>query len=195
MTDTSSTGQDDLPPFAQLVNDEDRERKAGCSSPGTYHVIVNPDSFQHLPEYSDDPEIKRERLSPLRRGSIAASLASSMGRDSAMEGVPLSHDPNIVVLPRFEDANRLKGKSPPSPTLTRIKTEDFEQNLADAEIARESMDEKYLHQFKDVVWRQLVPAEVAQLDGMEASSVVILEGEAAFFPPVSQAHQAPSCTD
>ena len=188
---TGSVAVDDLPPFAQLVTDEDREKKAERSSPGTYHVVVNPDSFSHLPEYSDDPEIKRERLSPLRRGSVAASLASSFGRESAVEGVSVSGDPNIVVLPRFEDVarrgNGKDGKMPPSPTLTRIKTEDFEEAMADTEAEKDSVDERYFQQFRTVVWKQLVPAEIDHLDGMARSSAIILETEASFFPPVSHA--------
>ena len=62
------SGGDELPPFAQLATDEDREKKAVRSTPGTYHVVVNPDSFQHLPEYSDDPEIKKEKFSPSTQG-------------------------------------------------------------------------------------------------------------------------------
>jgi hypothetical protein len=185
---TGSAIVDELPPFAQLLTDDEREKKAGHSSPGTYHVVVNPDSFSHLPEYTDDLEIKRERLSPLRRGSIAASLASSYGRESAIEGVALPGDPNTVVLPRFEDVVRRNTakdvKSPKSPTIARIKTEDFEQALADAELAHSSTDEIYLRQFRKVVWRQLVPAEIQHLDGMGSSSVIILESEASFFPPV-----------
>ena len=149
--------------------------------------MVNPDSFSHLPEYSEDPEIKLERLSPLRRGSIAASLASSFGRDSAVESVPVSGDPNIVVLPRFEDvARRGTGKDckpPQSPTLTRIKTEDFDEAMADTE-TEISLDEKCLEQFRKVVWKQLVPAEIDHLDGMARSSAIVIESEAAFFPPV-----------
>jgi hypothetical protein len=176
---------DDLPPFAQLANDEDRERKAERSNPGTYHVVVNPDSFQHLPEYSDDEAAKR-KLSPLRRGSIAPSLASSFGKDSSVEGVPLYGDPNVVVLPRFEDVTRRAGKDPKSPTspsLRRVKTEE-EDSRPSSEAGQEATDEKYARQFRDVVWRQLVPAEIDMLDGMERSSALIVENEARFFSPV-----------
>lgn len=188
-----SAAVDDLPPFAQLSTDEDRERKAERSSPGTYHVVVNPDSFQHLPEYNDDPEIKREILSPLRRGSLAISLASSFGRESVLESGPGMEDPNIVILPRFEDVHRRgpgkDGKSPASSGLIRIKTEDFEEVTTWSE-ERHSVDGRYLKHFKTVVWKQLVPAEIEHLDGMEGSSVVILENEAAFFPPLYHAMMA-----
>lgn len=178
-TSTCSGVIDDLPPFAQLANDEDREKKAERSSPGTYHVVVNPDSFQHLPEYSDDEATRRDMLSPFRRGSIAASLASSFGKDS--EGLSVPGDPNIVVLPRFEDVARRKDpKSPSSPGLRRIKTEEEERPPE----VQEENEEEYIRQFRDVVWRQLVPVELDQLDGMERSSAAIVETEAQFFPPV-----------
>ena len=187
MTDTSagSNGVDDLPAFAQLANDEEREKKAELASPGTYHVVVNPDSFQRLPEYSDDDAPRRDRLSPLRRGSLAASLASSFGKDSTGDkSVP--GDPNVVVLPRFEDvARRQTGKdckSPTSPNLRRIKTEDETKHSPERE--QEANEERYIRRFRDVVWRQLVPAEVDQLDGMERSSSMLVETEAQYFPPV-----------
>jgi hypothetical protein len=161
-----------LPPFSQLLTDDDREKKAERSSPGTYHVLVNPDSFAHLPEYSDDSDAKRERSLPVRRPSIAPSLASSLGQGS--EGIPFPSDPNIVLLPRFEDtAKRLTGKEPPSPTLVRVKTEE------------QPSEEAYLTQFKEVVWKHLVPVEVSQLDGNCRSSAAIIEQESLSFPPVS----------
>lgn len=49
---------DNLGPFATLTSDEERELKAEHASPGTYNVVVNPDSFQHLPEYNDDSDAK-----------------------------------------------------------------------------------------------------------------------------------------
>jgi hypothetical protein len=43
MTDvsTDSTDADDLPLFASLTTDEEREKKAERYSPGTYNVVVN----------------------------------------------------------------------------------------------------------------------------------------------------------
>ncbi len=200
MTETSagSGTVDDLPPFAALMTDEEREKKAELSSPGTYNVVVNQDSFQHLPEYTDDPEIKRERLSPLRRGSIAASLASSTGRDIPVEGLPLPGDPNIVLLPRFEDVARRATfssvKDPRSPIFSTsrdgiIKSEDTDEVFLTEEPAQMTDDKgpgpdaRYLQQFRRVVWRQLVPAEQG-LDEMMQSSVNVLEVEAMNFPPV-----------
>ncbi|RMZ92691.1 hypothetical protein DV736_g66, partial [Chaetothyriales sp. CBS 134916] len=184
-TSSESVQVDDLPPFAQLLTDEDRERKAERSSPGTYHVVVNPDSFLHLPEYNGDNDTKRQ--SPLRRGSVAASQTSSQ---SAMDGVLGHSDPNTVVLSRFEDVPRRgAGRDPKSPltSQSRIKTEETEDILMDGESDRVLQDEKYMRQFRSVVWKQLVPAEI---DGIENSSAVIVESEAAFFPPLYHAMMA-----
>ena len=173
-----------MPPFASLITDEDREKKAERADPGTYHVVVNPDSFQHMPEYSDDDIVKRERLSPHRRGSIAPSLASSFGKESSAEGLSSMGDPNVVVLPKFEDvARRQTGKDPASPVLRRIKVEE-EDHEPSLEPEEEQDEERYIRHFRNVVWRQLVPAELDQLDGMERSSSTIVETEAQYFPPV-----------
>ncbi|RMD44320.1 hypothetical protein DV735_g871, partial [Chaetothyriales sp. CBS 134920] len=191
-TETSSESAqiDDLPPFAQLLNDEDRERKAERSTPGTYHVVVNPDSFLHLPEYSGssgDSDVKRQ--SPLRRGSVATSQTSS---HSALDG---SSDPNTVVLSRFEDVPRRgAGREPKSPVSlqSRIKVEEREEVMMDCENERALQDDKYIRQFRRVVWKQLVPAEIDRADGMDNSSAIIVESEAAFFPPLYHAMMAVS---
>lgn len=200
MTDTSagSAAVDDLPPFASLTTDEDREKKAVQYSPGTYNVVLNQDSFQNLPEYTDDPDIKEELHSPLRRGSIAVSLASSVGHDTAIEGIPVPGDPNIVVLPKFEDIARRrtfsssKGhRSPISPSMRQMmlkREETDEVSLTDMSAstsASEStnQDAHYLRQFRSVVWKHLVPAELDVRDGMMRSSVRVVESAANHFPP------------
>lgn len=43
---------DHLPDFSVLTSDEDRERKAVVHKPGTFGVVVTPDSFRDLPEYA-----------------------------------------------------------------------------------------------------------------------------------------------
>ena len=189
---------DDLPPFASLTTDEDREKKAERSSPGTYNVVVNQESFQHMPEYNDDPDIKREFLSPIRRGSLATSLGSSLGRESAAEGIPIPGDSNVVVLPRFEDITRRgtfssnQARSPISPMVKHIiiKSEEQEEAVITEEpewvddITEAGQEARYRRQFRQVVWRQLIPAEPDQRDGMVRSSVNVLEAAASRFPPV-----------
>jgi len=200
---TGSTAADDLPPFASLTTDEEREKKAERSSPGTYNVVVNQDSFQHLPEYNDDAESRKEFLSPLRRGSVATSLTSSLGRDSSADGKQPREDPNVVVLPRFEDISRRgtfssnNPRSPLSPIAkhTIIKDEDPEEAIMmeEPELIDErdsTQDAKYLHQIRHVVWKQLVPAEPDQRDGMVRSSVNVLEAAANVFAPLYHAMMA-----
>jgi hypothetical protein len=175
-------------------------------SPGTYNVVVNPDSFQHMPEYSDDPDVKSLRLSPLRRGSLAASLASSVGRDSSLDASSHSGDPNIVVLPRFEDTARRAtaqwrdskvATSPLLPSL-KIKVEEEEDSSAGSPDIRrtaavapqhEGQDSKYVVQFRNVVWKQLVQAEPEDFGvfASASSSADIMEEVAAQFPPVCKA--------
>jgi len=120
---SAAEAEDNLPPFTVLTTDEEREQKAGKSSPGTFHVVVNPDSFSHLPEYSDDGiDSASAPYASLRRGSLA-SIHGKAGSD----GLPFSAespDPNTVILSRFEDSTRRstglgKGKqSTITPVLT-----------------------------------------------------------------------------
>lgn len=174
---------DDLAPFATLNTDEEREQKATTSPPGTFNVIVNPNSFQHLTEYASDTEseTKRQDQTALRRGSIAASLASSLGRDSGTEGIALPHDPNTIILQRFEDLSRRttrEVKSPaPSTTATRpiIKREP-----SDTALQARTTETSILRHFRDTVWKRLVPPERGQ-----DSSIALLDDAAAQFPPVS----------
>lgn len=179
----SSVGSavDDLAPFATLLTDEDRERKAEASPPGTFNVIVNPDSFNHLAEYvADGAESKRSEAIEPRRASIATSLASSLGRDSVMEGIALAGDPNIVILPRFEDSGRRSMRDlrafnlDATTTRPTIKQEDSDEGWSSR-----SPDLTTLRHFRDHVWKQLIPPEHEP-----DSSIELLDEAAAKFPPV-----------
>lgn len=211
-TAISVSGADDLPPFASLTSDEERERKAESTSPGTYNVVVNPESFHHLPEYSDDSDVKSARLSPLRRGSFAASMASSQGRDTGIDSVhqfdSMHHgdeDPNIVILRRFEDASRratLQWKDSRSPETSRLTTlspeihsrpaafhNDFNSTQSLMQRAADGGgDSDLLHHFRNNVWLQLAQVDkdsMAQASGPAANfGMEILESAARFFPPV-----------
>jgi hypothetical protein len=211
-TPTSLPGIDDLPPFATLTTDEERERKAECTSPGTYNVVVNPESFQHLPEYNDDSDVKSLRLSPLRRASLAASMTSSHGRDGVdgvhqVDGVHHgSEDPNVVILGRFEDATRRAtlqwkdSRSPSSPRATTTSSEvsapiadghmDFDPTQSLMQRAAEGgQDSNLLQHFRNHIWRQLAQIEhestaPASVQAVP-SGVEVLEHAARFFAPVS----------
>lgn len=173
----SSVGSavDDLPPFASLLTDEERERKAGASNPGTYNVVVSPESFQHLPEYSDAFSSTRESISPLRRGSIA----SSVGRDSPIEALPLAGDPNVVILPRFEDLSRRSTRELRSPTSPISIGRPMFKREQGGRSPINASDKQLLQHFRDVVWKRLVPPEHDT-----ESSVSLLDEVGASFPPV-----------
>ena len=91
--------QDSLPPFASLSNDEDRERKATYRRPGTYNVLVNPDSFTNLPDYQQDSDTSLSsspRTRPPPPSQEAGSLLPAV--------FPHSCDPDWVLLHRFEES-------------------------------------------------------------------------------------------
>ena len=90
---------DDLPAFSVLTTDYERERKAGTQRPGTFGVVVTPDSFSELPEYAS------ASAHGSRRASVQ-SHTSSFGNQTPPLGRPLTRirtDPHVVVLDKFED--------------------------------------------------------------------------------------------
>lgn len=171
---------DDLPPFAMLTTDEERERKAEASAPGTFNVIMNPTSFQHLPEYADSFNSGRGALSGLQRESMATptdSLASS----SAAESITVAGDSNLVILSRFEDPTRrpirdLRLPVSPinfTPPMVKREPSPFVPETRSPEVTA-------LQRFRNVVWQQLIPP-----DHDHDSSVTLLDEAAEQFPPVS----------
>lgn len=178
---SASSVIDDLAPFAALLTDEDRERKAEASIPGTFNVIVNPDSFQHLAEYAgDDSDSKRNEVTALRRGSIAASLASSIGRDSVLETISIPGDPNIIILPRFEDLSRKTTRELRSPISPNIPPRPvIKQEESESILPSHSPEITVLRHFRDVVWKRLVP-----LEHESDSSIILLDDAAITFAPV-----------
>ena len=101
---SQSPTYDALPSFAELTNDEDREKKAEGQVPGTFNVVVNPESFAGLPEYGPLPG-PRTRKSSLqsRRNSWDSQISTEVPRPRPNLN-PANGDPNIVVLAKFEDA-------------------------------------------------------------------------------------------
>lgn len=91
--------QDDLPSFSALTTDEDRERKAESAAPGTFGVVITPESFSDLPEYATLPPSSARRMSVQSTRSAVASPRSELERSTNLV------DPNVVVLQRFEDAS------------------------------------------------------------------------------------------
>lgn len=84
-----------------LTNDEDRERKAVHKLPGTYHIVVNPDSFSSLEEYGDSQDdefaagTKPHNPSKRRRSSVYTS--TSVIRQDVFE------DPDTLIIGKFEE--------------------------------------------------------------------------------------------
>lgn len=104
---------DTLPPFQSLTNDEDREQKARFQPPGTYHVVVNPDSFVNFNEYKETfpadplpPVISTyggppaNRTDPARKSRQPSPLRSYNSFESSEES---RLDTNVVILNMFED--------------------------------------------------------------------------------------------
>lgn len=198
------SSRDALPAFSLLTSDEERERKAEASSPGTYHVVVIPDSFSTLPEYVDDASEKS-------RSEASGSVANSPTSRSKAES-DAGTDPNVVILKTFEDVTRRSssnGRTPRvSPTSeiadpfgslsldpilaslpSSIKFED-DMSFLDPYIEQHSQDTALFAHFRHVVWKQLFPHDRGQDDsfGLESSGMTLsadfLEREAAHFPPV-----------
>lgn len=200
-SDYFSNAADSLPPFALLTSDEERESRAESCTPGTYHVVMVPDSFSSLPEYSteaiEDPE------------------ASALGRPKSENVDP--DDPNVVILKTFEDISRRPTStgrtsrvspiseiadplcalslspalaSPTSPALIEDDNLDFLDSLLDQHNQHATL---FAH-FRHVVWKQLFPRDHGFGDsygpeGQSATlSVDFLEHEADRFPPVCNRH-------
>lgn len=76
-----------LPVFTELNNEDEREKKALTQPPGTYNVILTPDSFSQLPEY----------------GGLIKRYRSGSGTSATNSSHSLAGDPNLIVLSEFED--------------------------------------------------------------------------------------------
>ena len=102
---SQSPTHDDLPSFADLTNDEDRERKAETQAPGTYNVVVNPQSFAGLAEYGSATPRRTQSVHSHRSGPSATDSPSASSDASREHGcIAAGDDQNTVVLTRFEDA-------------------------------------------------------------------------------------------
>ncbi|KAJ9294772.1 transcriptional regulator family: Fungal Specific TF [Paecilomyces variotii] len=211
----TSPVDDTLPPFAYLTSDEERERKAEAYTPGTYHVIVNPNSFSALPEYAETSADGGSAGEPdVRRGSVASSKVGSI-RGDEHENAMETDDPNVVILSKFEDTPRRPSSvwrtsrlsatpeaADPSPTsvfpqlsLHDPVTEGLSGPLEQV-VARGSDDAKLLAHFRDVVWKQLVQTQSFQggspISHFHVPGAEIFEQEAATFRPLFHAMMAVS---
>jgi hypothetical protein len=207
---TSDTGRN-LPAFATLTNDEDRERKAGTTLPGTYSVVVTPESFAELPEYA----IGSGERSPTGTRHIARSGSNSSNRTRS--------DPNVVVLDRFEDLSPSTSlTSPLAPQIRQVGLPETLQHMsltvpphsstssqASTPVTYISAAESRLvSHFRRYIVTRLVPKNIEDNYGIGSPPIRdIFENEAARFPPVrgftplfdhADSHQAPPrymCTE
>lgn len=153
---------DALPLFASLNTDADRERKAEGSKPGTYVVVVIPDSFKHLPQYAGD-----------RTGIYHEKTELFAAEDETG-----AHDPNTVLLSRFDDWEGPETTPPASPDLT---SGPMNMKVCRETPVRLQPDSGLLRYFREVVWRQLVPVE-SEVN----PSLALLDEAIPQFPPVSE---------
>ncbi|KAK2738267.1 hypothetical protein FQN57_007130 [Myotisia sp. PD_48] len=212
---SSSTGEDSLPPFASLTNDIEREMKAECYTPGTYHVVVNPNSFANSPSYAEDTD---EDVSLASSGDIKKSM-SQIGHSSTLGSRESSKvdDPNVVILAKFEESWALTSNnwktihsqsSPPTSTPRSKSPEEFsnsksqDSNKLRYPILLQSVgrveDARLLFHFRKVVWTHLVQAGSGDESIATSSSsntfsgAEIFEGEATRFRPLFHAMMAVS---
>ncbi|EZF92885.1 hypothetical protein H113_06326 [Trichophyton rubrum MR1459] len=179
--------------------------KAECYLPGTYHVVVNPDSFANL---TDDSEDSQDELPPIKK-TVRPSQSASHKRNTSKSrprSSTESSDPNVVILAKFEDSMALNTsywksmRSSPLTVTSRSKSpEDYEDShLKDANKPKHPIfigstghleDAKLLSHFRGVVWKHLVQAALGH-NHLHASHINmpgadIFEKEAANFLPVS----------
>ncbi|KAL4996842.1 fungal-specific transcription factor domain-containing protein [Aspergillus recurvatus] len=183
---SGSIPYDLLPDFSRLTSDEDREKKAQGSAPGTYHVIVVPESFARLPEYTDDA------LEIVSSNPYSSPLSEYSSYDP-MDDVTTSEDPNVVFLSQFGDprkqvypCRRSYTQSPESDlgsisaptTMMYTPLQDISEDQISESVDLETYGMALLDHFQNTVWMQLIPGGHGYLEAN------IFEQEASNFPPL-----------
>jgi hypothetical protein len=158
---------DSLPPFSILTTDEERERKAEVSSPGTYHVVVNPNSFSGLPEYFDrfEDTSHRSLSNQWKNSGFSPSISSEMTNASS---------PSDAV---HQFTQEFPFEYDPTRPLDRV-------------VLAGGADETLLSHFRGVVWKQLIQGQSIRDVSTPLSSPVlpgaeVFEEVAMTFRPVS----------
>ncbi|MCJ1245111.1 hypothetical protein MMC30_002312 [Trapelia coarctata] len=128
--------EDLLPSFTSLTNEDDWQKKAGHQPPGTFYVVANPESFQHLEEYR---QVRSDQdLRPLTRfgepergpqtpvGGTLQTPITFQAEEGYRARANTAIDPKTIVLGTFEeDLQRTPHwglVSPPSAHPGRINT-------------------------------------------------------------------------
>ncbi|EAA62868.1 hypothetical protein AN5775.2 [Aspergillus nidulans FGSC A4] len=186
ITTSGSVPYDLLPEFSRLTSDEDREKKAQASAPGTYHVIVVPESFARLPEYTEDA------LEPVPSNPYSSPLSEYSNYDP-MDDVTTSEDPNVVFLNQFRDPRKQVypsrrsytqspesdlGSTPAQTTMMYTPLQDFSEDQISESVDLETYGMALLDHFQNAVWMQLIPGGHGYLEAN------IFGQEASNFPPL-----------
>lgn len=166
-----------------LTNDEDRERKAELSRPGSYHLVVNPLSFAEFDEYRDNPRywdspksIKFERLRSKHGDHFSNDQTqSNEPSDGPFNDAQMCNDPNTVILKVFEDDTYRIGSprsavvqaqcprtlTPSHPSSVEIahRTDCFGSSHGDTPLMRmayqDGRDHQLVYYYKTFVYRHL----------------------------------------
>lgn len=191
-SDYLSTG-DSLPAFAFLTSDEERERKAEASSPGTYYVIVVPDSFSRLPEYTADAAetVKSDSWPNLDSVTDFDVVILETFEDITHRSASTGRTPRISPTSEISDPFCSLPLSPILATLpSPVQAEDDDMSFLNPHMEQPSHDTALFAHLHHVGWKQPFPHDRGQDDahGLESCdmtlSVDFLEREASHFPPV-----------
>ncbi|KAE8376837.1 hypothetical protein BDV26DRAFT_228048 [Aspergillus bertholletiae] len=187
-----------LPSFATLTSDEEWERKAQSSLPGTYTVVIMPASFSYLPGHAD------EKSGAQCRSSTSSPLLDIRQCSQQNE----AYDPNVIILKIFPDVGRcLCSNCRGSTHMLEPDSLDFScsstASVYSADLgAPDELDDQdqaklmeyesmLLSHFRNVVWPKLVGQGIwsDESDGHRLG-VEVLEQEAAIYPPLFQVMMA-----
>ena len=193
-----------MPPFSELRTDEDRERKAETHDPGTFHVVVNPESFSTLPEYREESASGEGTAGPSEAPETRHyRVPATFPEHSPTALRETSEDPHVVILRHFEEPLRRFASQPfskpsVSPASPSISPSTGSPNLASLSVSqdpprgrqwlghehRARQDARLRDYYKEflsphIIWN----LEVGRDDDM-------FESEAARFPPLYHAMMA-----
>lgn len=158
--------QPTLPAFTELSNEDERERKALTQPPGTFNVILTPDSFGRLPEY----------------GGLIRRYRSGSG--SSRYG--FSEDPNLVVLSEFEDTPYFMALPERNPSFAPYPTPVSSASSVPRDITNygnTDIDEVMAH-YREFISKRMMPlGSRFKLSEHGHEDVIVLEARS--FPPVS----------
>ncbi|KAK6000308.1 hypothetical protein QM012_003940 [Aureobasidium pullulans] len=160
--------QPTLPAFTELSNEDERERKALTQPPGTFNVILTPDSFGRLPEYGG--LIRRYR---------SGSGCSKYG---------FSEDPDLVVLAEFEDTPYFMALPERNPSFTNYPTPASSASSIPRDLSSHGttdIDEVMAH-YKEFISKRMMPLGSRFRLSDHGNEDVIVQ-EARSFPPLYHA--------